>query len=217
MRRTEHDIKHVWFDMDGTLTVHTDEFDEVHNGLRYKTYASVVGRDVDEALIDEYEALYKKYGSNSAVFTSLGRPSDFWMQYFDQIDQASYYEPIPDIYQTLDRLRKIVPISMFTNARLANAQKTLSVVKVDAGWFTHILSGDDVQNRKPALDGFHLMIEKSGIVAQQILYVGDRVDVDIKPAHAVGMLSYLVYALSDEADFASESFSGILELFETSK
>ncbi len=208
------EIKHVWFDMDGTLTVHTEEFDKVHNDLRYKTYASVVGRDVDDALIDGYETLYKKCGSNSAVFTSLGKPSDFWMQYFDQIDQTRYYEPIPDIYETLDRLRQVVPISLFTNARLANAQKTLSVVNVDAAWFTHILSGDDVQNRKPALDGFHLMTERSGVHAKNILYVGDRVDVDIKPAKAVGMLSCLVYAQSNEADFSFETFGGILHLFE---
>lgn len=208
-----NNIKHVWFDMAGTLTVNTDEFDKVHNALRYQTYASVVGREVDDTLIDEYEVLYKKYGSNSAVFASLGKPSDFWMQYFDQIDQTRYYEPIPDIYETLDKLRHIVPISLFTNARLENIQKTLAVVNVDASWFTHILSGDDVQSRKPALDGFHLMVEKSRLPAESILYVGDRIDVDIKPAHAIGMLTYLVYAKSDEADFSSEDFSDVLRLF----
>jgi HAD superfamily hydrolase (TIGR01549 family) len=202
--------------MDGTLTLHTDEFDKVHNDLRYKTYASVVGREVDDALIAEYEALYKKAGSNSAAFTSLGKPSDFWMQYFDQIDQTRYYEPVPDIYETLDKLRKIVPISLFTNVKLANAQKTLSVVKIEANWFTHIISGDDIKNRKPALDGFHLMIEKSGIRAEQILYVGDRVEVDIKPAKAVGILSGLLYEQSNEADFCFPTFSDILLLFNQS-
>lgn len=206
-------IKHVWFDMDGTLTVHTKEFDKVHDDLRYKTYASVVGREVDDKLIAEYEDLYKKYGSNSAVFTSLGQPSDFWMQYFDQIDQNRYYEPLPDIFDTLDKLRQIVPISLFTNARLANAHKTLEVVSVDAEWFTHILSGDDIQNRKPALDGFHLMIEKSGLPAEQLLYVGDRVDVDIKPAKAVGMKSCLVYSKSDAADFSFMTMAELLQLF----
>ena len=210
----KNDIKHVWFDMDGTLTVHTEEFNKIHNDLRYQTYASVVGREVDDALINEYEELYKKSGSNSTVFTSLGKPSDFRMQYFDQIDQTLYYEPIPDIYETLDKLRQIIPISLFTNARLANVQKTLSVVNVDAEWFTHILSGDDIQNRKPALDGFHVMIEKSGIPASQILYVGDRVDVDIKPAHAVGMQTCLVYAKDDGADYSFDSLGELLTLTE---
>lgn len=209
----KNNIKHIWFDMDGTLTIHTDEFIAVHNDLRYQTYAQIVGREVDENLIAEYEALYKKYASNSAVFTSLGKPSDYWMQYYDQIDQTRYYEPIPDIYHTIDKLKDIVPVSLFTNARLANAQKTLSVVNVNADWFTHILAGDDVAKRKPALDGFHLMIEKSGIPANQILYVGDRVDVDIKPAKAVGMLSCLVYGSSDQADFSFDKFSDLLTLF----
>lgn len=206
-------INHVWFDMNGTLTVHTDEFNNVKNDLCYQTYASVMGREVDDALIDEYEVLYEREGSNSAVFTSLGKPSDFWMQYFSQLDQTRYYEPIPDIYETLDELHQIVPISMFTNAKLDNAQKTLQVVNVDVNWFTHILSGDDVANRKPALDGFHLMIEKSDLPPGQILYVGDRISVDIKPARALGILSCLVYAHSDEADFSFDQFSGILQLF----
>jgi len=42
----KHNIQHVWFDMDGTLTVHTPEFDEVHNAVRYKAYSDVTGRPV---------------------------------------------------------------------------------------------------------------------------------------------------------------------------
>lgn len=208
------EINHVWFDMDGTLTIHTPEFNEVHNALRYKAYSDVTGRPVDDNLITEYEALYKKYSSNSAVFTSLGKPSGFWMHYYAQIDQNEFYEPEADVYTTVDRLRAIVPVSLFTNDRLENATKTLAVVNVDIHWFTHILSGDDVQNRKPALDGFHMMVEKSGTPVGQILYVGDRVDVDIKPAKSVGMLTCLVYSQSTEADYCFKSLGGLLKLFE---
>lgn len=72
------DIKHVWFDLDGTLTTHSDSFEKAHNELRYRAYSDVTGKPVDEKLIQEFEALYKKCGSNSAVFTSLGKPSGFW-------------------------------------------------------------------------------------------------------------------------------------------
>lgn len=207
-----HNIQHIWFDMDGTLTVHTPEFDEVHNAVRYKTYSDVVGRPIDNVLIAEFEELYKKYASNSAVFTSLGKPSNFWMQYYATIDQDKYYEPIPDVYETVDKLRKIVPVSLFTNDQLSNATKTLSVVGVDMGWFTHVVSGDDVANRKPALDGYHLVIERSGKPADQILYVGDRVIVDVEPAKAVGMQACLVYGYSDKADFSFDKLSGLLTL-----
>lgn len=205
-------IKHIWFDMDGTLTIHTEEFNKVHDDLRYKAYADALGREVDENLIKEFQQKYKEAGSNSAVFTKLGKPSDYWMQYFDQIDQTRYYEPIPDIYETLYRLTKTTPISLFTNAKLDNAKKTLEVVNVNSEWFTYILSGDDVVNRKPALDGFHLIIEKSNLPSDQILYVGDRVDVDIKPAKAVGMKSCLVYSQSPDADYSFNSFGELMTL-----
>ena len=205
-------VKHIWFDMDGTLTVHTAEFDEVHNALRYQAYSDVNGRPVDDALITEFEELYRQYHSNSAVFTALGKPSDFWMHYYAQIDQDKYYEPIPDVFETLDKLRAIVPISLFTNDRLSNAEKTLSVVGVDMDWFTHVVSGDDVANRKPALDGFYLMIQRTGISAEQILYVGDRVGVDIEPAKSVGMRTCLAYGQSDKADYSFNKLSDLLTL-----
>jgi HAD superfamily hydrolase (TIGR01549 family) len=208
----KHNIQHIWFDMDGTLTVHTAEFDKVHDALRYKTYSEVIGRPVDDQLIAEFNELYAKYASNSAVFTSLGKPSDFWMHQYATIDQNDFYQPIPDVYETLEKLRTIVPISLFTNDRLGNAEKTLSVVGVDMKWFTHVISGDDIANRKPALDGFHLMIERSGLPADQILYVGDRVGVDIEPAKLVGMKTCLVYGESEVADFSFKKLSGLLTL-----
>lgn len=207
-----HKLKHIWFDMDGTLTIHTNKFTEAHNILRYETYASLVGREVNDDVINDFEKLYKKYGSNSAVFTHLGKESDFWMQHFDKLDQDLYYEPVADVYDTLDKLRKKVPISLFTNAKLKNAQKTMSVIKVDMGWFTSIISGDDVPNRKPALDGFSLIIQRSKLPASQILYVGDRVDVDIKPARKLGMKTCLVYSKSSQADYSINSIRDLLTL-----
>jgi HAD superfamily hydrolase (TIGR01549 family) len=205
-------IQHIWFDMDGTLTIHTDKFNKVHDELRYKTYAEVVGREVSYSLICEYEDLYKQYGSNSAVFTSLGKSSNYWMQYFDQIDQDLYYQPVPEIFKTLENLQKRISISLFTNARLENTQKTLAVVNISFKWFKHILTGDDVMNRKPALDGFYEIIRLSSIDPSGILYVGDRVSVDVKPAKAVGMQTCLLYDSSKEADYSFESMRELLTI-----
>lgn len=207
-------IKHIWFDMDGTLTVHTDDFHKVHNELRHKAYSDVTGRPVTPELIEEFNELYKKCGSNSRTFAELGKPSGFWMEYYDQIDQDKYYEPIPEVYNTLDRLRKSVPISLFTNASLENAHRTLEVVKIDPNWFTYIVSGDDVKARKPEPDGFYVIKDKSGVPAENILYVGDRVKVDILPAKQLGLQTCLVYGSSPEADYSFSNFDGLLTLQE---
>lgn len=135
------------------------------------------------------------------------------MKYFDQIDQLKYYEPTPDIYETLEKLKDAVPISIFTNVKLANTLKTLEAVNINSKWFTYIVSGDDVKNRKPAPDGFRFIIEKSQLSAESILYVGDRVNVDITPANKVGMQSCLLYKKSKEATHSFGNFSDLLQLF----
>ncbi len=211
--KQDQPIKHLWFDMEGTLTVHTPEWEAAHNELILKTYAEVVGKSPSEELWGEYCNIYKQYGTHSAAFSSLGLPSDYWQQHFAAMDEEKYYEPDERVYGTLAKLKDIVPISVFTNAKPERLQRTLTVIQVDPNWFTHTLTGDDVQQRKPALEGFHKMIEITGLPSEQVLYVGDRVSADILPAKEVGMRTALVWSSDDVADYSFESMEELLRLF----
>ncbi len=149
-------IHHIWFDLEGTLAIRTDQF---HSQREY-----------DQAL-----------------------------------------ESIP---QTLQKLRERVPISLFTNLLRSELDSTLARIGLEKSWFTFALMGDDVKERKPALDGFYEMIRKSQLPAEEILYVGDRVNVDLLPAKSLGIQSCLVWGKSDEADYSMESFEELLNLLE---
>lgn len=206
-------IRHVWFDLEGTLTIRSDEFNEAHNQLRYETYAEVIGKPLTEDLKQEFEQLYAKYGSNSAVFRSLNRASDFWQKRFNKLDKITYFKPVKTIYTTLEKLKEKVLISLFTNMKPNEIEKTLKIIKIEKTWFTFIISGDDIRERKPALDGFYEMIKRSGLPPEKILYVGDRVKVDVSPAKEVGMKTCLVWSKSDEADYSFLNIENILSLF----
>ena len=69
------------------------------------------------------------------------------------------------------------------------------------------------KERKPALDGFHAMVERSRLSAGQLLYVGDRIDADIKPAKQVGIQTCLVWSESPEADYSFKHFEDLLTIF----
>jgi putative hydrolase of the HAD superfamily len=213
MSQKRKEIKHVWFDLDGTLSVHTPEFHQAHDQLRYKTYAEATGRPLTAEIGREYERVYKEKGTNSAVFRSLGLPTDYWMSRFNTLDKNDYYRPIPEIFETLEKLKEIVPISLFTNDSAVGTAKTLKVINVNVKWFTYLITGDEVPERKPDLHGFQLAVEKSKLPAEQILYVGDRVNADVRPAKSVGMQTCLVYSHSDEADYSCDKFEQILTLF----
>jgi FMN phosphatase YigB (HAD superfamily) len=206
-------IKHVWFDLAGTLYKETPEFNEVHNQFRYQTYAKLQGITNFSVAKKEFLDLYQKYGSNSAVFRALGQPSNYWMRALDAMDFTAVLHPDFEVTQTLANLKDIVPISLFTNFPKDRIVGLLAHLDIPAAYFTTVLTGDDILECKPALDGFYAMIEHSGLSASQILYVGDRIDVDIKPAKSVGIKTCLLYGKSDEADFSLDNFSAILRLF----
>jgi HAD superfamily hydrolase (TIGR01549 family) len=206
------DIKHIWFDFAGTLFVETPEFHEAHRKLLYQTYANLKGIDDLKVAEKKFIELQKKYGSNSAVFRALGQPSDYWMKALDSLDFATLLKPNLEIPQTLAVIKDNVLISLFTNYVKYRIDMLLQLLQIPSEYFTHIITGDDVAERKPSLEGFHAMIERSGIPASQLLYVGDRVAVDIKPAKQVGMKTCLVYAESDEANYCFKAFKDLTEL-----
>lgn len=208
-----NDIKHVWFDFAGTLYKETPEFNELHDQLRYKTYAGLKGIKDLEVAKEEFLMQYEKYKANSAVFKSLGQPSNFWMKALDNLDYASVLKPDPEVSETLDKLKDIMRISLFTNFVRYRVLELLTLLEVPAEYFTHLLCGEDITERKPALDGFYEMVKLSGVPADQILYIGDRVEVDIKPAKQVGINTCLLYSESPEADVCLDNFKDILSLF----
>lgn len=205
-------IKHIWFDMEGTLTVHTPEWEAAHDQLLLEKYAHATGKQPSPQLWQEYSQLYRQHGTHSAAFSSLGLASGYWQQHFATLDEQKYYKPDERVYQTLQKLRAIVPISVYTNAKPARLQNTLRVIQVDPAWFTHLLTGDDVVTRKPALDGFHKMIELSNLQPEEILYVGDRLQSDILPVKKAGMQTGFVWGTNSEADFSFECFADIPRL-----
>ena len=200
-------IKHVWFDFSQTIAI---ENKQIHDKIKYETYASVVGRLVDDALKAEYETLYREKLSNSGVFTSLGLDSSFWSNHYSAIDPKALLRLVePTIPEVLSKLRERVPISMWSNI---HAEKILPALGIDSTWFTFFLSPDEVKNPKPALDGFKLLMEKSNLPAGNILFVGDSVEKEMIPAKSLGIQTCLMWKTAPEPDFCFESFNQLLEL-----
>ncbi|MES2135361.1 MAG: HAD family hydrolase [Patescibacteria group bacterium] len=200
-------IKHIWFDFSETI-VRLDK--PAHAKLRYGSYADVVGKPVTPELIEEYESLFEKHKSHSAIFASLGLPDGYWSERYASADPESLLKLAnPNIPDVLQRLREIVPISIFSNVQ---ADKFFPALGIDSAWFTHLLGPQEVKNPKPALDGFHLMIQLSNLPAENILFVGDSVEKELKPAKSLGLQTALMWKSSPDADYCFQDFEDILTL-----
>ncbi|MEK7190362.1 MAG: HAD family hydrolase [Patescibacteria group bacterium] len=201
-------IKHIWFDFSDTLASISKE----HDDFLYQSYAKVVGKDVSPELILEYKEMHKKFKSNSAVFTTdLGLPPGYWAKCIESKDPRTMYvikdSNIPNV---LNKLRKIIPISIFSNMKM---EKLLPAIGLDISYFTYTVSGSDFKNPKPALDGFYKIIEVSKLPPENILFIGDSVEKEIIPVKKVGMIAGLMWSSSPEADYNFKNFSEILDLF----
>jgi FMN phosphatase YigB (HAD superfamily) len=69
-----------------------------------------------------------------------------------------------------------------------------------------------VTKRKPDTEGFQKMIKLSGVETDEVLYVGDRIDVDVKPAKQIGMLTCLAWSNNAGADYNAPTFVELKEI-----
>lgn len=205
-------IKHIWFDLDGTLSVKTPAFREDHDKLLYKSYAEAVCKPVSEEVINDFKKSYKELGGITNVFIDLGFPKDYWQKKFDTLDPAKYFIPRKDVYETLLKIREKLPISLFTNSSESNTYRTLAANGIDLNWFTYIITSQNIPNRKPHLSGFEEIITLSQLDPKFILYVGDRVTVDILPAKKLSMQTCLVWGESKEATYSIRQFQDLKTL-----
>jgi HAD superfamily hydrolase (TIGR01549 family) len=205
-------IKEMWFDLNGTLAMQTPEFLEALDALCFEAYAEATHQPVSDKVKAEYQAAYKKHGSKSAVFQALGMPKNFWASYFSRLDESKYYQPDERIYKTVDAIHKVLPIGLLSNSTPGRVERTLQAVHIDHSWFTHILTSKDISDPKPQPQGFKLMIAHSRANPSELVFVGDREDVDIIPAKRLGLITVMMWGKSKEADYSFTDFSRLLSL-----
>ena len=209
-------IKHIWWDFDGTLYKMPAEFEQLKYDKRFATYGEIIGEPVTEKLKTDYQELYQKHGSHSAVFMSLGKDKDFWAQKHEDIDLLPYLKPD---FKTAEMFRHFAQLpyrhSIFTNRKKSSLKDILNFLDIDFGLFTNIVSSEDLARPKPDPEGYQKAVELSGLAPTQLLYVGDRISADIKPAKAAGFNTALVWseATCPEADYTFPHVGDVITLF----
>jgi HAD superfamily hydrolase (TIGR01549 family) len=205
-------IRHTWFDLNGTLAIENADYRAALDQLTYEAYALATGSSVSDTMIREYNEAYIRYGSKTAVFAALGMSADYWPKYFAQLDELRYLTPNDDVTSALLSLSECMPISLMSNTRRARTEAILAAVQIPVSIFTNVLTGERIPRPKPAPDGFKLIVEISGIPADQILFVGDREKADIEPAKSVGMITAFAWGVSSIADFSLNRMSDLIEI-----
>ena len=70
-----------------------------------------------------------------------------------------------------------------------------------------------VKKPKPDPEGFYKIIELTGLPSVEVIYIGDNVYKDLRPAKTAGLTTGLVWSESLEADYSFKNFDDILKVF----
>ena len=236
-----HNIRGVAFDLDGTLVDSAPGLTAAVDNALYALELPMAGEERVVTWIGNgadvliQRALTWARQERATLRAAQGKPSVD----HDDIPQAEqqailrklfdrYYGEVaeegsflfPAVADTLGALHaKGLPLALVTNKPTPFVAPILASLDI-AKYFTVVIGGDDVKNKKPHPEPLLLVAEKLGLAPADLLFVGDSRN-DIQAAKAAGCSSIgLTYGYNygepislSEPDYIFDQFNELLPAF----
>lgn len=155
-------------------------------------WGNITGRDFDAL------SLLKKYGLRRGYKLSEEQWREVGWLWYEPLSRIAKVEP--DIKETLGKLKGMglklgILSNTFVSARSLDRQlEQLGMLE----FFPYRLYSYQFGYRKPDRRIFEAAIAKTGELAENVLFVGDRIYIDIKPALKAGMRAVLKSAYTNK-------------------
>ncbi|WP_329397899.1 HAD family hydrolase [Streptomyces lydicus] len=122
--------------------------------------------------------------------TFLDRPlsdeeADAWFGRYIAHYEASWVL-FPDSLPALEALAPLLRQAVLSNSSTANQERKLAALGIRAR-FEAVLCADELGHAKPAPEAFASACAALGLAAEEVVYVGDRLDIDALGARDAGL------------------------------
>lgn len=184
-------VRCILFDLDGTLY----ESPEYCKRLEAEI-VKVVSEELD---LDEAHARRilndrrKKIGTLTRTIEGLGIDRKFFYQTIaKRVEPRLYISPDQQTRKTIRHLRKNgFRIGLVSNSGRPLVQKILGALHLELNLFDVIVTSTEAQP-KPSQEPFRLAMERIGCRGKDTVYVGDREEAELRPAHELRLRTVLV-------------------------
>ncbi len=209
-------IRCILFDLDGTLydsREYNEYFDSEMTGIVSK-FLGVQRNEASRIL----QLRRKEKGTLTGAMESLGiGRQEFHQLVGERVDPALYLSSDQETRRVIRRLRDSgIRIGLVTNSGRRLVGKILQALKLDPQLFDVIVTGTDVKP-KPSHQPFLLALEKIGCDKAETVYVGDREEAEIRPAHEIGLKTVLISRNAEQKRFTKWADVVIKEITELEK
>jgi putative hydrolase of the HAD superfamily len=161
-------------------------------GIRIRYWLSnLTGRDFDTL------ELLKRAGTRKAIQLKEQQWQHLAWLWYEPLSKIAKVEP--DIKKTLAALADSgLKLGIISNTFVNSSSLEKHLEQLDIlDYFTIRLYSYEFRYRKPNLEMFRVAAERIGESFENILYVGDRIDKDIRPAIKIGMHTVLKEAYTN--------------------
>jgi HAD superfamily hydrolase (TIGR01509 family) len=168
------------FDIDGTLTS--------TNQLIFDSFNHITQKYLDRPFSDE-EIIGLFGPTEGQIFEKLFGEKhlevgkDYYQFYSDNHSMANIYPGLKEIL--IELKKKNYPLGIYTGKGRESSMITITKLGIDK-YFDLIVSGDDVENQKPAPDGILKFVDQFKLNNERVLMIGDAVG-DVKAARSAGV------------------------------
>lgn len=206
-------IKAIGFDVDGTLYHAPDAMSVAVGKILIKKAAEALSQDPDE-LAEEYLKRRDQYRSNTQTLNSFGLDGErIFQEVWDAIAVEEYVLRDPNLVRLIKDLKKTYKLFLISNGTGHQVERKLTHLGLDYHDFEPRIYCYDQGWVKPEPAPFLAAMESLNISPEEIVYVGDREDVDIEGAKEVGMKTILVGGQSELADQNVSEIYGLRDIF----
>lgn len=206
--------KGVLTDLDGTL-YRSPEYEGEIRRLTLEIVSESLGISVEEAR--------QRLAEARKVFITLTRSLEgigisrhyFYDELSKRLNYERFLKPDPRIAELLYKLRSLgYKTVIITNSGRPHALKTLKALNVPLDTLDALITSSEVEPKtspEPYLKG----LQTVGASPREVVYMGDRVEDEVKPAKLLGMITVLVSYEKIESpwvDFVIDSPFKLLEV-----
>lgn len=191
-RRIPDPLAALVFDMDGTLYRHDayGRYQETSQVARLAAFLGLSGAET-AARIDAVREARRISGlprtSLGTIFGALGAGMDDIIRWREEeIRPAEWLRPDPRLASAMRELSGRFRLALLTNNPRIVGEGSLKALGIGQ-FFECVIGLDDTRRSKPAPEPFIAACACLGLSPGLCLSIGDRMDVDIEPALALGM------------------------------
>jgi putative hydrolase of the HAD superfamily len=195
-------ISTIVFDLDGTLYVNDELALEITKAASLYI-GGLKGISPDEAAIliaETRERLTKKSGSDTSLTLACnelgGDTASFHRAITPEISPESFLRPDKRVVKLISSLSVKFELYIYTNNNRILSTRTLSALGI-AGHFRKVFTIEDFQRPKPDRKALGDILALLGGGPENILFVGDRYDIDLRLPAELGCAVFQVTEIDD--------------------